>query len=284
MAAGAPTHSTARAEEASGAAQGFLDSTVASVDGDDLAADVIGGRRGEVKDQVGDFDRLAESTQRDAGFYRGAFRLVTPDFLAHVGQDDGRRDSVGLNVELSPFGGHDLREQVESALGSAVRGVPFDPNNAGQRRDIDDLAAALLDHFRHNGLREQERGAKVNALDLIPLLGRGFEDALAMKDSGVVHEDVHGPEESEGLRTGSARPIDGLQIGLDRDAAAALAEDWLPRRFKTGWVPADDGDVGACISQDDCDFRTDSLRGARHERSFAFNTEAGGVVGHLLSV
>src|SRR5262249_6034895 len=133
------------------------------------------------------------------------------------------------------------------------------------------------------GLRQQERSAKVNGLDLVPLLDCGVEHALAMEDSCVIHENVDGPEEIEGLRAGYARSVDRLQIGLDYDAAAALTDDRLPGGFESFRISRHDGDIRTCIGQDDRDFRADALRGACHESSFALDVEAVSVLGHRIN-
>ena len=85
------------------------------------------------------------------------------------------------------------------------------------------------------------------------------ENALAMKDSRVVHRDVHGSEKRERLGTGGARSFDRLQIRLDGDATATFANDGLPRRFQALLISAHDGDVGSCIRENGRDFCSDSF-------------------------
>jgi hypothetical protein len=116
----------------------------------------------------------------------------------------------------------------------------------------------LLYHSGHNNLRQQERSPEIDGLSLIPLLDRGREDTLAMKDSRVVHEDVHRSEKLEGLGTGKARSLDRLQIRVDSDATAILTGDSLPRRFQAFRISAHDADIGSRIGEKGRDFRSDA--------------------------
>ena len=60
----------------------FLNGAVAAIDEHDLSADEVRGGRGEVEDQVGDFDRFAESTEGNPRFHGRALGLVAPGFCA----------------------------------------------------------------------------------------------------------------------------------------------------------------------------------------------------------
>src|SRR5262245_31313716 len=47
-----------------------LNCAVAAVDENDLSAHIVGGRRRQIQDQIGDLDWLAEPPQRNSLFYR----------------------------------------------------------------------------------------------------------------------------------------------------------------------------------------------------------------------
>ena len=66
------------------------------------------------------------------------------------------------------------------------------------------------------------------------------------------------PKKLEGLGTGDARPLERLQIRLDRDATATLTGDSLPRRFQAFRISAHDADMGSRIGEKGRDFRSDS--------------------------
>jgi hypothetical protein len=70
---------------------------------------------------------------------------------------------------------------------------PFD---AGDR---DDAARALLHHRREYALGGEERAAKVDALDAIPLLARKAMDRATPGDPGRGHEDIDPAERLDGV-------------------------------------------------------------------------------------
>ena len=81
---------------------------------------------------------------------------------------------------------------------------------AGDRRDVDDAAIALLDHRRHDRFAAEERAVEVDAQHLAPFfvvrVPHRFVDAC---DAGIVDEDV---DLSERLERDVARVFDGGQI------------------------------------------------------------------------
>jgi hypothetical protein len=197
-------------------------------------------------------------------------------------RDNGWHNSVHLNVEHSPFGSHDTCRHVHPALGSAVPGMSLTSNNTCQGRDIDDLTDSLLYHSGHNNLRQQEGGPEIDGLSLIPLFDRGLDDTLAMKDSRVVHEDVHRSEKLEGLGTRDARPLDPSQIRPDSDATATLTGNSSLRRFQDFRISSHDADIGSHIGEKGRDFRSDTPLSGRDQSPFALHVESTGVVRHWL--
>src|SRR5262249_9840836 len=166
--------------------------------------------------------------KRNTRFHGRALLLVTPSHLSHLGEDDGRRDSVRLDVDRPPFGSHDARQHVQPALGGAIGGMSLASDLGSQRRDIDDLATPLPHHSRRDELREQEWSPEIDGLSLVPVFDRGLQQTLAMKDARVVHENVYCSEELDSPGTGGARAIDRPQVPLNLAAPATLAPHRLP--------------------------------------------------------
>ena len=68
------------------------------------------------------------------------------------GGDVAGSDAVALDVVLAVLGGDVLGQHLQAALGSGVGGDSLAAQLAHHGADVDDLAAALLDHIGDNGL------------------------------------------------------------------------------------------------------------------------------------
>src|SRR4029078_5375804 len=78
-------------------------------------------------------------------------------------------DRVGLHVGRAPLGGHGAGEVAQPALG---RGVGRDgrPGDLGlDRADVDDLAAAALDHPAGDRAADDEGAGEVHVDDPAPV-------------------------------------------------------------------------------------------------------------------
>ena len=111
-----------------------------------------------------------------------------------VGREVPRADRVRLDVVPRPVRAHPLRQHLQPALGGAVGGDPFARRLAHHRADVDDLAAAALDHPRRDRARDEERARQVDVEHALPLVERPLLERLAPRHAGVVDQHVDRPE------------------------------------------------------------------------------------------
>jgi hypothetical protein len=87
-----------------------------------------------------------------------------------------------------------LAESDEPSLAGAVGGLFWFAAKRAARRDIDDAAAAAVDHVLRSAPRNVRRTNKVHAQGLIPralpLLVTGLRDRMRHEHAGVVDEHV----------------------------------------------------------------------------------------------
>ena len=84
-----------------------------------------------------------------------------------------------------------LGDAAQAELGGAVGGVPGQAEQAGGRRDVDEVAAAAGgDHRRQKRLDHVDRAHQVDVDDAPPLLVRERLDRSPDRDPGDVHDDV----------------------------------------------------------------------------------------------
>src|SRR5207245_3113756 len=135
-------------------------------------------------------------------------RLAGDDPVDAIAVHGARGDAVDANAVGRQLEGHAVRHAHLPRLGRAVADPIGQPATARPRGDIDDGAAARLDH-----LRDHETGAEVGAgetgIDGVPpVLHRLVVDGLG--DSAVariVHEDVDLPDGLEALGDAAAQGL-----------------------------------------------------------------------------
>ena len=120
--------------------------------------------------------------------------------------------------------GQPLREADRRVLGDRVGDRVVDHQQAGRRRDIEQVAAALLEHVRDRVLGRVDLRHEVDADDLLPLL-RGRLDPAVDGDAGVGDEEVDAPEAldrrlDEVLDVLLAADVGSHGIGADRSGGA----------------------------------------------------------------
>ena len=127
---------------------------------------------------------------------------------------------------LRPFGGHGLGQHLDAAFGGGVRRNRPASDCAGERADVDDLAAAsALDHAPRRFASDLECGGEMRFQDPAPFAGRDVEHRFAQLVSGIVDEDVDREALAVEMLEGGA---DGRFVrdveGARKDAAAVRFE------------------------------------------------------------
>src|SRR6185437_15960980 len=233
-------------------------SGAAAGDVDRLAGDEIGVLRRQEADYPGLVDRLGDAAQRglvDLGGL-GLLAAALPMRADALGQRDARRDRVDVDAVGAELVAELFGEGDDPALCRGIGGARRDAAAApGDRGQVDDLAAALLLHHRHDGVGEQERAVKVELDEFLPVLETQlvhrrarFGDDRAAADR--VDEDVDAAVLG-GDRVDEVADLLGVEcVANPAVGAAAGGADFLHRLFEPRLVVVDADDDGAFAAHD----------------------------------
>ena len=119
---------------------------------------------------------------------------VGDERAGELGVEVARADRVDLHARRAPVGAHPARQHLQAALAGGVGRGPGPRDLRLQRGDVDDLAAAALDHPAGGGAADQEGAGEVRLDDAVPLGLGELEQRRAVLDAGVVDEDVERAE------------------------------------------------------------------------------------------
>ena len=164
---------------------------------------------GQVDGRGRDLVRVGEPARRDLSLQRLAL-LPGPRFAAELGEHDGGTDGVGRDSAAGPLRGEDLGQAHQSELRRAVGGVTEQSHGRGLRRQVDDLAATLVQHDPADGLAHQEGAGQVDRQGGFPIPEGQFLRGRERDDPGRVDQNV---DASEGLVHLSHHAIDRGGIG-----------------------------------------------------------------------
>ena len=107
-----------------------------------------------------------------------------------------------------------FRQTNQARLARGVVRLPGVADQSDDRADVDDAAAALLDHRAHQRLGEVEGAFQVRVQDRVPIVDRHAHAESIARHAGVVHQNVDASEVLQDLR---ARLLDRGMIGdIDR--------------------------------------------------------------------
>jgi drug/metabolite transporter (DMT)-like permease len=187
------------------------------------------------------------------------------------GCDITRPERVDVDVLLAELGGERLGQNLQAAFGSAISRAVRKRADAGNRGDVDHLAAAFFLKFRQHGFDAEERAAKIEVELLVPNSLRGFRNRHGAEHAGIVDQDVDGAEMLDHFGDHVLDLRHFRTISLDRFGVAAGAANPLHH----GGRPR----VIAVVH--DCDPRTldavtnrncfaDTLRSTGDDRDLAF--------------
>ena len=140
------------------------------------------------------------------------------------GGDVAGSDAVALDVVLAVLGGDVLGQHLQTALGSGVGGNSLAAQLAHHGADVDDLAAALLDHIGNDSLGDDEGGVQVNVDDLTELGSGHLDHRDALDDAGVVDQHV---DVADFLGNLLDHLIDGVLVGDVADIAVGFDAGFL---------------------------------------------------------
>ena len=135
------------------------------------------------------------------------------------GGDVAGANAVALDVVLAVLGGDVLGQHLQAALGCGVGRDGLTAQLAHHGADVDDLAAALLDHVGDDSLGDDEGGVQVNVDDLAELGGGHVAHGDALDDAGVVDQDV---DMAHFLRDLLDESVDGVLVGDVADIAVGV--------------------------------------------------------------
>ena len=143
------------------------------------------------------------------------------------GGDVAGANAVALNVVLAVLGSNVFGQHLQAALGSRVSGNSLTAQFAHHGADVDDLAAALLDHVGDDGLGNDEGSVQVNIVNGQPADIRSPRDALAL-GIGMIHQhfklvDVFTAVENIALSMDKGEKFDLRRV---RDKARAICEKY----------------------------------------------------------
>jgi hypothetical protein len=158
------------------------------------------GRRGKEERHVGDVLLRDGGVQRHAlqhlgfhflGRYAQALRLGVDHPVDAVALDDAGLNAVHPHLVRSGFGGEALGEPHHGPLGRGVRGAHREAEASGDRRQVDDAAAARFLDERHGLARAVEHSVEIDRDRAVPVLRADVLDLGGRAgDAGVVHEHV----------------------------------------------------------------------------------------------
>ena len=131
--------------------------------------------------------------------------VSTSGVLDRARADQADADAVPPQVEAQHLG-----DAAQPELAGAVGGVPRQAEQAGGRRDVDEVAAAArLDHRRHEALDDVDRPHQVDVDHRLPVPCSRCSTVPQTEIAGDVHHHVHAAVRARGSPPRGRRPRRG---------------------------------------------------------------------------
>src|SRR5436190_3431303 len=204
----------------------------APVDGDDRAVEPPGLVARQEDDERHDVVDLAVAALRRRTARHRVEDGVVAEPVVHRRLDGPRRDRVHVQAVRCQLDCPRLRHGHDRALRRAVHRAAGDACEPRDRGEVDDPAAALLEHLRNHRLAAEERALDVRLPGVVEALLRHIDDGAERQDARAVDEHVdaaelveRAPRESLALRDDPhvGRLKDAPDLGRDRLAALLVA-------------------------------------------------------------
>src|SRR2546425_92922 len=209
--------------------------------------------RREIDGGLGDLRRLSQPTHRMCPFEPGLGLWILQHGCDGWGDDPGWADGVAPDVLLRVVHRHRLGEHDDTRLGRLV-GMALkaeDGLEPGNRGDIQDRAASLLQHLGNCRANEAERALHEHVERLIPNVIGGLVEPPGMEQvARVVDENV---EAAEGPDSGRHRLLHVLFVGhaaRERQGLSALPLNLSDNALQLVLPPAGDRDLRTFPSKD----------------------------------
>jgi hypothetical protein len=149
---------------------------------------------------------------------------------ADIGADPHRAQHRDADLVGPQLAGQHFRQRDDAVLGHAVRAEAHVRYETGERRREQHVAAlTLLDHAGHEGFDAVNRPPQVDVDRPPPVVMGHLDDRPAHRHAGVVEDDVHGAEASEGLVGHRLHLLQRTDITLDARRVEAVV---LHRRHR----------------------------------------------------
>src|SRR6185295_5095456 len=139
------------------------------------AIDEIGGVAGQEHGRADQVLHVAPAARGRAVDQPGAELGVVHERLGQLGLEVAGPQAVDLDAVLAPVDGHALGQHLHGALAGGVGRDVGPAQFALYRTDVDDLAAAAVNHVARHRLADQEHAVDVGLHQLVPV---GFIELL----------------------------------------------------------------------------------------------------------
>ena len=204
---------------------------------DGLASDVVGIRRSQEADEIGNVfwlfltpegNCLDHRLQSGPLFPAHRFGTDRVDVVPHSGVDDARAIGIDGDAVRGEFLGHALGHSNHGELAGGIGKLVRAATAAADRGRIDDLASSLRNHLATRFTATHEDAANVNVDDTIEVFQSSVKKGANVYDASVGDEYVKTAELTDDIGNYTADGVFVRDITGNRQGAAASGVYRLP--------------------------------------------------------